>query len=143
MAEQLTHGGEAAVSVTTEPRPSLTMDLTPEEARRIAAAQDQGVNLAVLLRGVIARLPHGGAGERAGAAAENSPHPGMTFAEILAPMREDFVATGMTDEELGELVDETVARVRARRRGRGLAEESLGNRQGPAPVRLTDENGRS
>lgn len=43
---------------------------------------------------------------------------GKSFAEILAPMREDFLASGMTDEELGEFVDDVVARVRAERRER-------------------------
>ena len=33
------------------------------------------------------------------------PHAGMTFAEILAPLQQDFEATGMTDEELGEFID--------------------------------------
>jgi hypothetical protein len=42
--------------------------------------------------------------------------PGKTFAEILAPVHEEFRASGMTDEELGEFVDEVVARVRASRR---------------------------
>jgi plasmid stability protein len=33
-------------------------------------------------------------------------HPGMTLDEILAPVREEFERSGMTDEELGSLVEE-------------------------------------
>jgi len=107
------------ISVISEPKPSLTLDLTPEEASRIAAAQRQGVDLTVLLRGVIARLPHKSPEGIGGASEPEGLHPGMTFAELLAPMRIDFHASGMTDEELGTFADETVSRVRANRRDLG------------------------
>lgn len=43
---------------------------------------------------------------------------GQTFAEILSPLQEDFDASGMTDEELGELVDAELKASRAERRVR-------------------------
>ncbi len=45
------------------------------------------------------------------------PHSGMTFAEIFAPVQEDFDASGMTDEELSEFVEAEVKTYRAERRG--------------------------
>ncbi len=47
-----------AVTITTEPKPTLTLDLTPEEASRIQAAQRQGVDLDGVLKGTITRLTH-------------------------------------------------------------------------------------
>lgn len=38
-----------------------------------------------------------------------------TFVQILAPLQEDFEATGMTDEELGEFID---AEIKAHRKER-------------------------
>lgn len=53
----------------------------------------------------------------------------MTFAELLAPLREDFAATGMSDEELGDFVDGVVRRVRAGAR----AQEGTGQTEPPLP----------
>jgi hypothetical protein len=50
--------------------------------------------------------------------AETIPHAGMTFTEILAPLQQDFEATGMTDEELGEFIDAEIKAHRAERRAR-------------------------
>lgn len=47
-------------------------------------------------------------------------HAGMTFAEILAPVQADFDASGMTDDELGELIDAEIKAYRAERRAKGL-----------------------
>ena len=41
-----------------------------------------------------------------------------TFAEILAPLQQDFEATGMTDEELGEFIDAEIKAHRAERRAK-------------------------
>ena len=43
---------------------------------------------------------------------------GATFDEILAPVREDFKATGMTEQELEAFVDAEVAAARRERRER-------------------------
>jgi hypothetical protein len=40
----------------------------------------------------------------------------MTFAEILEPLQQDFEATCMTDEELGEFIDAEIKAHRAERR---------------------------
>jgi predicted transcriptional regulator len=46
---------------------------------------------------------------------QEKPHPGMTFAEILAPLQQDFEANGMTDEELGEFIDAEIKAHRSER----------------------------
>lgn len=43
-------------------------------------------------------------------------HAAMPFAQILAPLQEDFDASGMTDEELGDFVDAELNAYRAERR---------------------------
>ena len=40
---------------------------------------------------------------------------GHSFRDIMAPVHEDFEKSGMTDDELGRLVDEAVADARAAR----------------------------
>ena len=114
-----------AINVAVEPKPTLTLDLTAEEASRITEAQRQGVDLPALLKGVIARLPIGQPARDPAAPdapASEGLHPGMTFAELLAPLRDDFAATSMSEEELGDFVDDVVRRVRAERRERESAE---------------------
>lgn len=44
--------------------------------------------------------------------------PERTFAEIVAPLQEDFEATGMTDEELGEFIDAEIKAHRAEQRAK-------------------------
>lgn len=126
------------VTVAVEPKPILILDLTTEEVGRIAEAQRQGVDPPALLKGVIARLPNGQTGHTVAAAAAGAPaseglHPGMTFAELLAPLRDDFAATGMSDEELGDFVDDVVRRVRAERRERENSAEGVERIEPPLP----------
>jgi nitroimidazol reductase NimA-like FMN-containing flavoprotein (pyridoxamine 5'-phosphate oxidase superfamily) len=107
-----------AVTITTEPKPILVLDLTSEEANRVEEAQRQGMDLATLFRDVIAKLP----------AAEVQPdeeklHPGMTFAEILAPVHEHIRNMGYTDEEIGDFVDAEIRAYRAERRGKEAKEQ--------------------
>jgi hypothetical protein len=45
-----------------------------------------------------------------------APHPEMTFREIFAPSLGGFQATGVSDEELAEIVEEEVEQYRAERR---------------------------
>ena len=45
---------------------------------------------------------------------------GSTFAEILAPLQQDFDATGMTDEDLGEFID---AEIKAHRGERQMKQQ--------------------
>jgi metal-responsive CopG/Arc/MetJ family transcriptional regulator len=46
------------------------------------------------------------------------PQSGKTFAEILAPLQQDFEATGMSDEELGDFIDAEIKAHRAERRAK-------------------------
>ncbi len=39
-----------------------------------------------------------------------------TVSEVFADVRADFVASGMTDEELGQLIEQALSEVRAERR---------------------------
>ncbi len=107
-----------AVTITTEPKPTLTLDLTPEEVSRIEKAQRQGMDLATLFRDVISQLPAAEIPPH-----EGKPHPGMTFAEILAPVHEHTRKMGYTDEEIGDFVDAEVKAYRTERRARGAKEQ--------------------
>jgi hypothetical protein len=80
---------------------TITISLTPEEERQLAerAARD-GQDLTTFVHRLIERelgasLPLSG-----------TPPSGQTFAEILAPIHEDFLQSGMTEEELDVLVEE-------------------------------------
>lgn len=50
--------------------------------------------------------------------AQEAPHADMTFAQILAPLQQDFEESGMTDEELGDLIDAELKACRAERQAR-------------------------
>ena len=52
--------------------------------------------------------------------ATDAPKKEETFAEILAMVQEDFDASGMTDDELGEMIDAEIKAYRAERRAKGL-----------------------
>ena len=51
---------------------------------------------------------------------ENSAPKAETFDEICTILQEDFDASGMTDDELGELIDAEIKASRAERRAKGL-----------------------
>ena len=98
-----------AVTITTEPEPTLTLDLTPEEARRIQEAQRQGVDLDQILKGMITRLTHS---PRINGNTPPTPVV-LTLEEMEAQVQQDFDRSGMSDEELGAFVNDLVHRVRA------------------------------
>jgi hypothetical protein len=85
---------------------TITIELSPEDERRLEERAAQlGQDMAGYLRRLIeddleAARP---AGSRA-------------FAEILAPVHEDFRASGMTEGELDALLDEALRESRAERR---------------------------
>ena len=47
-----------------------------------------------------------------------NPTAASTFAEILAPLQQDFEATGMTDDELGDFIDAEIKSHRSERRSK-------------------------
>lgn len=49
---------------------------------------------------------------------KEKPNSEKTFAEILAPLQQDFEATGMTDAELGDFVDAEIKAHRSERRAK-------------------------
>lgn len=51
---------------------------------------------------------------------EKAPQKEETFEEICAMLQADFDASGMTDDELGELIDAEIKEYRAERRAKGL-----------------------
>jgi hypothetical protein len=49
---------------------------------------------------------------------QSAVHPGMTLDEILAPVREEFEKSGMTDEQLASLLQEIREKVRKEKQAR-------------------------
>lgn len=90
--------------------------LAAREGRPIEQVADE------LLAETLAR--HEGSEYKGSEADLDRPHAGMTFAELLAPLAEDFKATGMTDEELGEFIDGQIAAHRAERRDRANTQDA-------------------
>jgi hypothetical protein len=75
---------------------TVTIDLTPDEERRLQErAAQHGQDLPAYLHQLIR--------ENLDAA---PPASSRTLAEVLAPVREDFRKSGMTEEELDDLVEE-------------------------------------
>jgi hypothetical protein len=84
---------------------TVTIDLSPEEERRL---QERAAQLGQDLPAYLRRLIR----EDLDAAV---PAQGRTFAEILAPVHEDFRASGMTEGELDTLLEEALGEARAER----------------------------
>ena len=85
---------------------TVTIDLSPDEERRL---QERATQLGQDLTGYVRRLIHE---DLKGP----SPKSGRTFAEILAPVHEDFRKSGMTEDELDTLLEEALKESRAARR---------------------------
>ena len=84
---------------------TITIDLSPDEERRLQERAAQlGQDLPTYLRRLIR--------EDLDAAL---PARGRTFAEILAPVHEDFRKSGMTEGELDALLEEALSESRAER----------------------------
>lgn len=84
---------------------TVTIDLSPDEERRLQERASQlGQDLTAYLHTIIR---------------ENLEPPSAstrTFAEILAPVHDDFRRSGMTEGELDELIEEAIHESRAERR---------------------------
>ena len=88
---------------------TLTIDFPAETERKLLArAAATGMDVATLVREAVE---------------EKLQKPLPTFAEILAPVHEDFRCSGMADAELDALLESTLALSRKERR----------ERQGKAP----------
>ncbi len=83
---------------------TYSIELTPEESRRLEEAQRLGIDFARMVRALIAGLPH----EGAAAEAED-----RTLEEMRRLVQQDFEASGMTEEELGAFANSLVHRIRA------------------------------
>jgi hypothetical protein len=85
---------------------TVTIDLTPDEEQRLSErAARQGQDVTAYVRRLIRED------------LTSAPAPGRrTIAEVLAPVHEDFRASGMDDGELDTLLRETLAEVRSERR---------------------------
>jgi hypothetical protein len=53
-----------------------------------------------------------------GSLVEETARPPLTLEEISGPIADDFAATGMTEDELGDLLEEAKHEMRAERRNR-------------------------
>jgi hypothetical protein len=85
---------------------ALTIELSPDEERQLQERADQsGQDLTDYLRRLIRR-------NLDAARTAN----GRTFAEILAPVHEDFRKSDMTEDELDTLLREALDESRAERR---------------------------
>lgn len=101
---------------------TLTIQLPPEvEAKLRDRAAQRGLAAEVYARKLIEQGLNGsqevsGAGQPAGA-----PHAGTTLDEILAPVREEFEQSGMTEEELTQFLTEVRDQVRREKRERNVS----------------------
>lgn len=82
---------------------TVLIELSPEEERRL---RERAARLGQDLNGYLRRLIR----EDLEAGAPVEPR---TFAEILAPVREDFRSSGMTEAELDTLLGEALSESRA------------------------------
>jgi hypothetical protein len=86
---------------------TITIDLSPDEERRLQERAAQlGQDLPAYLRRLIREDLDATAPARS-----------RTFAEILAPVHEDFRESGMTEGELDTLLEEALGEARAERHG--------------------------
>src|SRR5262245_9504559 len=94
-------------------RPSRVVQGTPLEieAHLKTLKQDERLTLIIPGEEIPASAPVAPAETRL-------PHAGMPFAEILAPLQEDYEASGMSEEELGEFIDAEIRAYRAERRAK-------------------------
>jgi len=76
---------------------AITVDLAPEEEKKLGErARASGQNLAEFVRDLIRKEIHGNPPQSAAG----------TFDQILAPVREGFDRSSMTEQELDDLVEE-------------------------------------
>ena len=85
---------------------TVTIDLSPDEERQLQdRAAQLGQDLTAYLRTLIQENLDAPPSDR-----------GRTFAEILAPIHEDFQKSGMSEGELDALLEEAITESRAERR---------------------------
>ena len=92
---------------------------TPEQIASYAAKLDSNLRVTLL-------VPHAAPAEPTPAGSspdekEPNPYAGQKWDELVAPLHEDFRASGMTSEEVCELIDRELATVRAEIRARNAA----------------------
>jgi hypothetical protein len=88
---------------------TLTLELTPDEQRRVAEASRRGIDLSSLLRGLISGLPASDT-EISDDALER-----LTLDDILASVDAYSSQTEETDESIGAFADAVVTRHRQER----------------------------
>ena len=90
---------------------TISILLRPEEERELLErARQSGQEVEAYVQGLIRR-------DLTGTVARGTPEKSsQTFDEILAPIREGFAQSGMTEEEIMSLFEETRQEVRQERR---------------------------
>ncbi len=89
---------------------TITISLSPEVEKKL---RQRAVQNGQDVEGYVHQLI-----EKSVVADEIPVHAGLTFDEILAPIREEFEASGMSEEEALQLFDEELKAVRQERRRR-------------------------
>lgn len=104
---------------------AITINLPPEtEKKLLEHVRQRGQDVSVFVHEVIERAmeappergTNGGQAAPVPSSDDTAVHAGMTFDEILAPIRKGFAESGMTDEELDQLFEEALQEVRRERR---------------------------
>jgi len=103
----------AQAQVIQRATPSRVIQGTPEEIATHLKTLKQDEMLTLIIPGQEIQTT-----EKPASTGTEPPHAGMTFAEILEPLQQDFEETGMTDEELGEFIDAEIEAYRAERRAK-------------------------
>ena len=94
---------------------TISIELAPDEEHRLEEkARARGQVVSDYVRELIRKELNGGPG--------TLQTKGKTFDEILAPIREGWEQSGMTEDEIMALFDETRAEVRSERRAREEAQ---------------------
>jgi len=98
---------------------SITISLPPETEEKLRARAAQiGQSLDRYVQELLEREVLGSNGRQTPpppSPDSGAPHAGMTFDEILAPIRKEFEQSGMSEEELDRLLQESLDEVRSER----------------------------
>jgi len=90
---------------------TITLTLPPETERKLKEhAAQSGQSVERFLQQLVEREVLGSAGKGA-----TAPHAGMTFDEILAPVRQGFQESGLSEAELDQLFEEAREEARQER----------------------------
>jgi len=102
---------------------TVTLQLPPETEQKLRErAAQSGQSVERFLRQLVEREIRGGNGSQAPSASSpatlSAPPPAASLDEILAPVREEFERSGMTEEELTAFLTEIRDEVRREKRAR-------------------------